>query len=358
MKTVLIMAGGEGTRFWPLSRKSKPKQFLKLADDEKTMLQLTVERVMELVDINKIFIATNGRYINRIIEQLPAIPEENIIEEPYKRNTAPSIALSSLYINRKYPDSTMTILPSDHIIKDNNKFLEVLDSAIAFVQKGTNMVTLGIKPDHPETGYGYIKLGTKAGTIEGNDIFKVKKFTEKPDLKTANVFFEGDNYYWNSGMFIWKSSTILKKIEKYLPEIYNSINKISKSIGEDNEKDIIKEEFKKMDSISIDYGILEKDNEIFTIPVDFGWNDVGSWPALSEMKEGSCEDNVIKADHLGINTKRSIIYSQDKLITTVGIDNLIIVNTEDVVLVCNKDDAQDVKKLRELLKKKGLHKYL
>ncbi len=358
MKTVLIMAGGEGTRFWPLSRKSKPKQFLKLADDEKTMLQLTVERVMELVDINKIFIATNGRYINRIIEQLPALPEENIIEEPYKRNTAPSIALSSLYINRKYPDSTMTILPSDHIIKDNNKFLGVLDSAMAFVQKGTNIVTLGIKPDHPETGYGYIKLGTKAGTSEGNDIFKVKEFTEKPDLKTANIFFEGDNYYWNSGMFIWKSSTILKKIEKYLPKIYNSINKISKSIGEDNEKDIIKEEFKKMDSISIDYGILEKDNEIFTIPVDFGWNDVGSWAALSEMKEGSCEDNVIKADHLGINTKRSIIYSQDKLITTIGIDNLIIVNTEDVVLVCNKDNAQDVKKLREFLKKKGLHKYL
>ena len=360
MKTVLIMAGGVGTRFWPLSRKDNPKQFLRLTDDDKTMLQCTVDRVKEMVDIDKVFIATNDRYVEKIAGQLPELPRENIIVEPCKRNTAPCIGLASIYINQKYPDSTMVVLPSDHVIKNNNNFINILESASSFAQKGENIITLGIKPNRPETGYGYIHLGDKVHKENGNEIFKVKEFTEKPDLEKANEFLKRGDYYWNSGMFVWKTETILNKIKEHLPDIYSSLEKIAEAIGADNEEQVIEEEFTCMTGISIDYGVLEKEKEIFVIPADFGWNDVGSWTALGEINKKDEKDNVINvnSDHIGINTNDSIIYSEDKLVTSIGVDNLIIVNTEDAVLVCNKDNAQDVKKLRKLLKDKGLDKYL
>ncbi|HKL13951.1 MAG TPA: mannose-1-phosphate guanylyltransferase [Halanaerobiales bacterium] len=360
MKTVLIMAGGVGTRFWPVSRMDNPKQFLKLTDEDKTMLQCTVDRVKEMVDIERVFIATNDRYVDKIAGQLPDLPKENIIVEPCKRNTAPCIGLASLYINRKYPDSTMVVLPSDHVIKNNENFLNILESAANYVQKGDNIVTLGIKPNRPETGYGYIHLGKKVHTANENKIFKVKEFTEKPDYETAAKFYENGNYYWNSGMFIWKTKTILNKLKEHLPEIYKSLEKIAKAIGAEHEEDVIDEEFTCMTGISIDYGVLEKEEEIFVIPANFGWNDVGSWTALGEINKKDKNKNIVNvnSEYMGIDTKESIVYSEDKLVTTIGVTNLIIVNTEDAVLVCNKNNAQDVKKLRELLKEKGLEKYL
>lgn len=360
MKTVLIMAGGVGTRFWPLSRMDNPKQFLKLTSNDKTMLQCTVDRVRELVDIDRIFIATNDRYIDKIAKQLPDLPFENIIVEPCQRNTAPCIGLASLYINRKYPDSTMVVLPSDHVIKNNDKFLNILESAADYAKRGENIVTLGIKPTRPETGYGYIHLGEKIYNIKGNNIFKVKEFTEKPDYERATEFYEDGNYYWNSGMFVWKTKTILNKIKEHLPDIYGTLSRIAKAIGSDREEAVLKEEFRCITGISIDYGVLEKEEEIFVIPADFGWNDVGSWTALGEINNKDKKDNIINVnfEHVGIDTKDTIIYSEDKLVTSIGVDNLIIVNTEDAVLVCNKDNAQDVKKLRKLLKDKGLEKYL
>lgn len=358
MKTVLIMAGGAGTRFWPLSRKDNPKQFLKLTSDEKTMLQCTVDRVKEMVDINQIFIATNNLYVDKIANQLPKLPRENIIVEPCKRNTAPCIGLASLYINNKYPDSTMVVLPSDHVIEDNDSFIDILDSAINYAEKGQNIITLGIKPNKPETGYGYIHLGNKIENIKGNNIFKVNKFTEKPDYQTAARFYEDGDYYWNSGMFVWKTKTILNKIETHLPDIYESLQKIADAIGASNEEEVINKEFSCMNGISIDYGVLEKEKDIFVIPANFGWNDVGSWPALSEINKKDKFDNTINSEHVGIDTTDSIIYSEDKLVTSIGVDNLIIVNTKDAILVCNKNNAQDVKKLREILKDKGLDQYL
>ena len=360
MKTVLIMAGGVGTRFWPVSRMDNPKQFLKLTSDEKTMLQCTVDRVRKMVDIDRVFIATNDRYVDKIAKQLPDLPRENIIVEPCKRNTAPCIGLASLYINRKYPESTMVVLPSDHVIKDNDNFIDILDSAADYAKQGENIVTLGIKPNRPETGYGYIHRGEEVHNIKGNKIFKVKEFTEKPDYKKATDFFESGNYYWNSGMFVWKTKTILNKIKEHLPEIYETLSKIAKAIGTDNEEDVIDEQFRCITGISIDYGVLEKEDEIFVIPADFGWNDVGSWTALGEVGKKDQDNNIVNvnSEHVGIDTEDTIIYSEDKLVTSIGVDNLIIVNTEDAVLVCNKDNAQDVKKLRKLLKDKGLDKYL
>lgn len=358
MKTILIMAGGAGTRFWPLSRKENPKQFLNLTNQNMSMLQCTVARVKEMVEIERVFIATNNLYVDKISEQLPELPEENIIVEPCKRNTAPCIGLASLYIERKYPESTMVVLPSDHVVEDTESFKNILNSAASYANKGEKIVTLGIKPDKPETGYGYIHLGDKVQEVENNSIFKVKEFTEKPNIEKATRFFEDGNYYWNSGMFVWKTETILNKLKEHLPDIYNNLKEITKSIGEPDEGEVIDKKFSCMNNISIDYGVLEKEEEIFVIPANFGWNDVGSWTALSEINEKDEANNLINSDYVGIDTNDSIIYSEDKLVTSIGIDNLIIVNTEDAILVCNKDNAQDVKKLRKLLKDKGYDNHL
>ena len=354
MITALIMAGGEGTRFWPLSRKDNPKQFLKLNDDQKTMLQETVERINELVPIEQVFIATNEVYQEAIKNQLDGIPSENIIVEPMKRNTAACIGLSSVVIEDKYPGSTMIVLPADHLIKDENKFINILNKAVLTAEAGRNLVTLGIKPTHPETGYGYIHYGDELHAIDEDQIFEVENFTEKPDLKTAKEFLEDGNYLWNSGMFIWQLESILYNIEKYLPEMYDSLLKIKKSLGTDSEKKVIRNEFEKMDSVSIDYGIMEKAEDIFVIPGSFGWDDLGSWPALERVKKVDDDGNVVIGKHYGIDTTNSIIHSPDKVVTTIGLDDVVIVNTEDAILICNKKRAQEVKEIRNILKDEGL----
>lgn len=235
------MAGGEGTRFWPLSRKDNPKQFLKLNDEQKTMLQQTVERIAQLVPYEQIFIATNDSYQQAIKDQLAEIPEDNIIIEPLKRNTAPSIGLSSVIIEEKYPGSTMLVLSADHLIKDQNNFLDILKKAIMTAATGKNLVTIGIEPTHPETGYGYIHFGDKLHTIDGDSVFKVENFTEKPDLDTAAEFLKDGSYLWNSGMFIWNLNSILANIEEHLPKLHLSLEKIREALNTEQQAEIIKE---------------------------------------------------------------------------------------------------------------------
>jgi mannose-1-phosphate guanylyltransferase len=358
MITALIMAGGEGTRFWPLSRKDNPKQFLKLNDEQKTMLQQTVERIAQLVPYEQIFIATNDSYQQAIKDQLAEVPEDNIIIEPLKRNTAPSIGLSSVIIEEKYPGSTMLVLPADHLIKDQNNFLDILKKAIMTAATGKNLVTIGIEPTHPETGYGYIHFGDKLHTIDGDSVFKVENFTEKPDLDTAAEFLKDGSYLWNSGMFIWNLNSILANIEEHLPKLHLSLEKIREALNTEQQAEIIKEEFEKMESISIDYGIMEKADDIFVIPGSFGWDDLGSWPALERIKKVDEQGNVVVGKHYGIDTKNSIIHSTDKVITTIGLDNIVIVNTDDAVLICDKKRAQEVKRIREILSEEGLDDYL
>lgn len=358
MITALIMAGGEGTRFWPLSRKDNPKQFLKLNNEQKTMLQQTVERINELVSYEQIFIATNANYAQAIKEQLLEIPEENIIIEPFKRNTAPSIALSSVIIEDKYPGSTMLVLPADHLIKDQASFIDTLKKGIMTSAAGTNLVTIGIEPTHPETGYGYIHFGDKLHTIDGDNIYEVRNFTEKPDLEKAKEFLDEGTYLWNSGMFIWNLNSILKSIEEHLPEVHNSLETIREALNSEDEKEVINNEFEKMESISIDYGIMEKADNIFVIPGSFGWDDLGSWPALERIKKVDESGNVVVGKHYGIDTTNSIIHSPDKVITTIGMDNVVIVNTEDAVLICDKERAQEVKRIRNILEDEGLEDYL
>ncbi len=358
MITALIMAGGQGTRFWPLSRANRPKQFLKLTDDQRTMLQNTVGRLTGLVPQKQIFIATNKNYRQAIREQLPEIPADNIIVEPCKRDTAPAIALSALYIEKKYPGATMIVLPADHLIKDRDRFTELLRKAVMIAAENDNLLTLGIKPTHPETGYGYIHYGSLYHTIDKDHIYKVKSFTEKPDQPTAEKFFKDGSYLWNSGMFIWQINTILNKIKLYMPELYNSLQEIKGVIGSKREKEVIKDEFAKIKGDSIDYGIMEKAENIYVIPADFGWDDLGSWPALQRVKKLDEDGNIILGKHYGIDTSNSIIYSPDKVVTTIGLDDIVIVDTEDAILICDKSRAQEVKEIREILAENGMEECL
>jgi mannose-1-phosphate guanylyltransferase len=318
------------------------------------MLQETVERIKELVPIEQIFIATNEAYQEAIKNQLDGIPSENIVVEPMKRNTAACIGLSSVVIENKYPGSTMIVLPADHLIKDENKFVDILSKAVMTAATGKNLVTLGIKPNHPETGYGYIHYGNHLHTIDGDQVFEVQNFTEKPDLDTAKEFLEAGNYLWNSGMFIWQLSSILSNIERHLPEIYESLERIKNALGTDLAQKVIKDEFEKMQSVSIDYGIMEKADDIFVIPGSFGWDDLGSWPALERVKKVDSNGNVVIGKHYGIDTTNSIIHSPNKVVTTIGLDDVVIVDTEDAILICDKKRAQEVKEIRNILADDGL----
>ena len=349
-KTVLIMAGGRGERFWPQSRKSMPKQFLSLTDDGITMIQHTVNRVLSLVHKEDIYISTNEEYVDIIIEQLPQIPKENILCEPISRNTAPCVALAAIHINKKYDDALMIVLPSDHLIKYNDMFIYTLSDACTIAKENENLVTIGITPTHPETGYGYIKFNDKRELFGSAGAYKVDCFVEKPSMERAKEYLASEIYLWNSGMFIWKVSSIIQKFKEFLPDIYEGANKIQSSIDKDDYQKILVKEFNKFESISIDYGIMEKSNNIFVIPGSFGWDDVGSWLALERINKTDDFNNVIQGNVITIDTKNSIIKGRDKLIAVVGTNNLIVVDTDDALLICNKDDAGSIKKVIENLK--------
>ncbi len=351
------MAGGRGERFWPRSRKNLPKQFLSLTDDGKTMIQLTTERLLPIVDINDIYIVTNRDYLPLIEEQLPDLPKENIICEPIGRNTAPCIALGTAFIRKKYEDAVMMVLPSDHLIKYSSLYQTTLRDACEVAEEGDNLVTIGITPDYPETGYGYIKFVNKISEGRGR-AFKVDGFTEKPDLEKAKEYLASDDYLWNSGMFLWKLSTIVKHYEKLLPEIYEGMLKIQESIGTPQQDRTIEDIFPSFPSISIDYGIMEKAENIYTIPGTFGWDDVGSWLALERIKRSNEFGNIADGNIVTIDTRNCIIQGTDKLIAAVGLKDLVIVDTKDATLICDREHTSDIKKVIENLKICNRNEYL
>lgn len=357
MKIVaVIMAGGKGERFWPKSRSNMPKQFLSLTDDGKTMIQHTVERIRPLAEIEDILVVTNKNYAGLVKEQLPEIPQENVLLEPKARNTAPCIGLAATYIQKKYKDAIMIVLPSDHLIKFNGIFINTLKDAIQVAQQDENMVTIGITPNYPETGYGYINFGEqKPGAT---NIYKVERFVEKPNLELAKEYLDSGKYLWNSGMFVWKTSTILKQFEKYIPSIYQGLLNIEEAIGTQREMDTLEKEFSEFTPESIDYGIMEKAESIYTLPGSFGWDDVGSWLALERFNRSNEDGNVVSGNVISIHTKNAIVQGSDKLIATIGVENIIIVDTPDATLICAKDSTQDVKKVIENLKICNRNQYL
>ncbi len=358
MITPLIMAGGVGSRFWPLSRKDRPKQFLNLVDKDRSMIQATVNRISKLTDHSNIFIATSQEYVEKMQEHLPEIPVENLTVEPMRRNTAACIGLAALYIENKDPEGVMVVLPADHLIIDEKRFLDTVEAAVKVAEEGDNLVTIGIEPNHPETGYGYINYDQKYGEVDGHEVFEVKAFTEKPNRDQAERFLEAGTYLWNSGMFVWKVSTIRKMIELHMPKLHEGLERMKEAIGTDQEVDVLKNEFKKLDDISIDYGIMEKAEDIYVIPGSFGWDDIGSWPALERVQKRDKQGNIITGHHIGIDTKNTIVHGNGKIITTVGLKDIVIVDTEDAILICDKKRAQEVKEVRNLLKDKGLNECL
>jgi len=357
MLNVVIMAGGKGERFWPKSRVRTPKQLLSIAS-ENTMLQETVKRAEALTSSANIFIVTRVGLEKEIYKQVPHIPKENIINEPIARNTAAAIGLANLIIQKrdnisKNKNSITLILPADHIIKNIKQFKNTITTACMAAEEGY-LVTIGIKPSYPETGYGYINRGDKIFTKHGNDtpyIFKVKEFREKPDLKTAKEFLRTGECYWNSGMFVWTTKRIEEAFKEYMPKLYKALKVIGNSLSSPLRNEIIKGEYEKLEKISIDYGIMERAKKVSVVEGLFDWNDVGSWLALEKVYKKDDNNNIVVGDYVGIDTTDCILIGDKSPITAIGVSDLIIVNTGDVVLVCKKTEAQKVKELLKHIKK-------
>lgn len=354
--TALIMAGGKGERFWPRSRVNCPKQFIDVSGCGRTMIQLTVDRILPVVAMEDIYVATNESYKELVKEQLPGIPEENILCEPVGRNTAPCIGLGAAYMLKKNEDAVMMVLASDHLIKYEDIFRDVLKDAVAIAEEGNNIVTIGITPDCPETGYGYIKKDSNISKGKAN---AVDRFVEKPDRETAMEYLRSGEYFWNSGMFVWKASTVMLSMQKYMPDIYEKLMTISDSIGTPDEKQVLCEQFTAMRSESVDYGIMEKASDIYVIPGQFGWDDVGSWLAVGRIKGADDDNNTITGNVVTVNSRNCIIEAKNKLIAAVGLDGIVVVDTDDVTLIGDKIHMGEIKQiLGKLHEREDGKKYL
>jgi len=346
MLAAAIMAGGRGERFWPLSREERPKQLLSL-DGTRSLLQRTVDRLLPLTGPEGIYIITASHLADQVRKQVPCIPQDHIITEPEGRNTAPCIALAAAHLRASGAgdDLVMAVLPADHAILDNEAFRHTLEEACRVVQEPGNrdyLVTIGIQPTRPETGYGYIHIGDLQ-ELDGLKFYRVHRFVEKPDREYAEAYLRSGDYVWNSGMFVWRLQTIERAFQKHLPEVAEAMSRIREAVGTPHYRDVLSREYSKMPSISVDYGIMEKEKQIICIPARFGWDDVGSWSALGRLLPMDEAGNVVRGEHVGVNTNHCVIYSNtDRLVATVGVRDLVIVQTDDAVLVCHKDSVQQV----------------
>lgn len=346
-KFAVIMAGGGGTRFWPLSRRNMPKQLLSLSGND-AMINETIKRCEPLIPVGHTFIVTNKRQA-KVMDTIlmSSLPRENILKEPVPRNTAPCILFAAMHIYEKYGDGIMCVFPSDHYITEEQAFLSLLDEAVHVADETGQVVTIGVKPRFPATGYGYIK---RDNDKRYGSAYKLDRFVEKPNLDKAREYVNSGMYYWNSGMFIWKVSRVIDAFERFLPRIYHHFEQMRGVFCSPDAQERVDALYGELDSISIDYGVMERTDEAVVIPGDFGWNDIGSWDALGAVFPADEQGNITKADHVSVDTRECIIYgSQNKLIATVGIHNTVIVDTEDAILVCAKDRAQDVKYVVEQL---------
>ncbi len=354
----VIMAGGAGTRFWPQSTEAMPKQFLALFG-EKTMLQTTVDRIKPLIPLEKILVVTNERYVDLVNEQLPDLPLENIIGEPVGKNTAPCVAAAAALIDQRDEQAAMVALPADHLIENEKAFRGVLKKGAEKASHSDSLITIGIQPRHAETGYGYIEFEKNEEATASKNVKKVLQFREKPDEDTARKFIEAGNFLWNSGMFVWKTSTILNSFKKLLPNIHKQIEIFQSAEAEQTEA--INSFYQACPSISIDYGIMEKAENVFVIPAAFGWNDVGDWKALYELSRKDGQGNAVQSEFTAVeNSKNNLIRSHSKKVVALsGVDNIAVVETENAILICNLDEAQGVKQVvNKLRKDKELEKFL
>jgi mannose-1-phosphate guanylyltransferase len=353
----VIMAGGSGTRFWPLSRKKKPKQFLPIIS-AKTMIEETVERLLPLVDASCIYTIANSEQTATIRDLIPGIPSDNLLVEPQGKNTAPSLILATATIFQKNENAVVAALPADHLIQDPSQFLKKLEAAARMAFEKDHLITFGITPNHPATGYGYIQFSADDWEEALEERFyNVLGFREKPDLDTARKFCESGNYSWNSGMFLWKASVFRDKLERYAPDIFPFWKEISKAIG-DHEERKIGGIFDRMPSVSIDYALMEKARGVLMGKGDFGWSDVGAWSALGEVWPTDDRRNAVRGKSILIDAKGCLVYNPQKLTALIGVEDLIVVDTPDSLLICRKDLDQKVKAIVQSIEKKKEDRYL
>ncbi|MDA8233638.1 MAG: mannose-1-phosphate guanylyltransferase [Clostridia bacterium] len=354
----VILAGGTGTRFWPKSRSRIPKQFLDFVTPE-SLLQATKRRLNRLSDREQIYVVTNRRYVNKVLEQLTCLPSSNVIVEPLRRDTATCIGLATSKLSTVDPEGVMVIVPSDHYVADEERFLKTLCRGVEAAQRRKSIVTLGINPYSPKTGYGYIEQGEFIEEYsDALAVYKANRFTEKPSLETAKEYLDSGRFYWNCGIFICRVSVMLEAIHRHMPRLAKGLDKIKSSIGTPQETEVVKKEYRDMEKVSIDYGIMEKASNIEVIPCEFGWDDVGSWSILDNMLIKDNCGNAVKGNCVNIDTNNCIIDSDgNRLVATIGVDDLIIVNTKDVVLVCRKDKDQEVKELVKKVKEPRFRRY-
>lgn len=354
----LILAGGRGTRLWPLSRRAKPKQFQKLISN-KTMLQETVERLLPDFSLKDIFISTNKQYAAEVKKELPAIPVKNIIIEPVSRERVAAFALFMAHLKRDDFKEPILTLPSDHLIKDKKAFLKAVSVGEEFVKKNPKyIITFGAKPDFPDTGLGYIEKGRPLEEINNTKIYKVAFFKEKPNLKRARAYLKSKNYFWNMGIFLFTSALMEKPIKEFVPDTYKRYKKIKAVRGRANFKKIVEKEYPEMDSISPDYSIMENYQNIALIPVDAGWSDIGSWTVLKNCLS-SPDKSFIKGNYIGVDSKNVMVYGPvNKLVASVGVKDLVIAVTDDIILICHKDGSQNIRKIIKKIEKNKDFNYL
>lgn len=358
----VIMAGGGGTRFWPLSRKERPKQLLNLSGKD-LMINETLDRLSDCIMREDLFVVTNVSQAE-LMEQETAgrLPKGHILAEPAARNTSACIGYAAMEIMQKYGDGIMCVLPSDHFIKDREEFVRVMEAAMAAAERTDALVTIGIQPDFPATGYGYIKRKTDSqAEISGEcgkNCYTVEEFVEKPDEETAKAYLKDGNYMWNSGMFIWKASTILSYMKRLLPDVYECLEQIGEAMGTGRETETLERVYPTIPKISIDYGIMERADHVLVISGEFGWNDIGSLNMLHLMKEPDENGNTRYGETVCEDCRSCILYGTDKLVAAIGLEDMIVVQTKDAVLVCPKERAQDVKTVVDRLTEQGRERYL
>jgi mannose-1-phosphate guanylyltransferase len=353
----LIMAGGEGRRFWPLSSRDKPKQFLCLTGG-KSLIRQTVDRVLPLIPIEKVFVVTVARYAEETLKHIPELSEENLILEPEGKNTAPCIAYGTLRMTGSARDPVIVVLPADHAVGDDEGFRSVLrfacETSGALLENGHYpLITLGVTPTAPETGYGYIKSARKVvSSSGGHSAHMVERFTEKPDLNTALGFLKEGGYYWNSGVFVWKASSIISDFSRLIPGWYRHFGKISESIGKASEEKAVSSFYNAIEPGSIDKLILEHSDNTVVIPVSYPWSDVGSWKTLDEFLRTGGDENIFRGSGVSVDSSGCLVFGDKRVIALVGVKDLVVVDSENGILILDKEKSQDVKKVAEELSKK------
>ena len=359
MDFALIMAGGSGTRLWPLSRSNRPKQALKLVG-ERTMIQQAVDRIAPLIPAERIFVVTRAEHAGILSEQVPEVPQQNFIIEPEGRGTAPAIGLGAIHFRRLDPAATMMVLTADHFITKVPQFRQALSAASQAARQGY-LVTLGIQPSSPSTGFGYIHQGESLGQAGGLPLFRVERFTEKPDRETAQQMLASGEYSWNSGMFIWRVDRILGEFQRQMPEFYARLVEVEAALGTPDYAAILGRVWPRVAKQTIDYGVMEGAHDVAVFPVDIGWADIGSWTSLLDLLPTDEDGNILIGPTLGIDTRNTLVYGggpAGRLIATIGVEDLVIVDTEDALLICPKAREQEVKEVVNRLGKEHRHEWL